>query len=180
MLYNFNPRFPRGKRRFSFGSRPYSYSFQSTLPAGEATPMTARSTFANIFQSTLPAGEATRGRGIRFYQMPISIHASRGGSDSLRSRLWRKEWRYFNPRFPRGKRPEVYRRSGRRTAISIHASRGGSDLLEEGESPYDHGFQSTLPAGEATACRNGPVDVLVISIHASRGGSDDTMRGMMI
>ena len=55
------------------------------------------------FQSTLPVGEAT-GNGRMVQQLrTISIHASRGGSDSKR------------------------RRAGRRFTISIHASRGGSD-----------------------------------------------------
>ena len=55
--------------------------------------------------------------------------------------------------------------------ISIHASRGGSDyikLIFERSSL----FQSTLPAGEATAYQQRAIDVIEISIHASRGGSD--------
>ena len=78
---------------------------------------------------------------------------------------------YFNPRFPRGKRPGI--RGNLWTAmISIHASRGGSDLrrpdrrfslmhfnprFPRGKRPIStmwrmltRRFQSTLPAGEAT------------------------------
>ena len=56
--------------------------------------------------------------------------------------------------------------------ISIHASRGGSDQRVYCNRYPRYGFQSTLPAGEATC------DILSytynksISIHASRGGSD--------
>ena len=56
----------------------------------------------------------------------ISIHASRGGSD-CRHRSHKPFPLYFNPRFPRGKRPLI---------------RVGSFTPTE--------FQSTLPAGEAT------------------------------
>ena len=58
--------------------------------------------------------------------LKISIHASRGGSD----------------------------RCGKvvihHIVISIHASRGGSDMLRLSFF-VDTAFQSTLPAGEATA-----------------------------
>ena len=79
--------------------------------------------------------------------------------------------------------------------ISIHASRGGSDewgiigidevkgfqsTLPAGEATiiYDNGihvldlFQSTLPAGEATQAPDAVTVEKAISIHASRGGSD--------
>ena len=35
-----------------------------------------------LFQSTLPAGEATTTTATEVFLTPISIHASRGGSDS--------------------------------------------------------------------------------------------------
>ena len=79
------------------------------------------------FQSTLPAGEATYEKKVLIMIFDISIHASRGGSDSLIATHWQAaqgfqstlpageataEFRraqgyrpYFNPRFPRGKRP---------------------------------------------------------------------------
>ena len=57
-----------------------------------------------VFQSTLPAGEATK---LTF--IPTLPK------------------RYFNPRFPRGKRLEIEAEDEHDAAISIHASRGGSD-----------------------------------------------------
>ena len=40
-------------------------------------------------------------------------------------------------------------------------------------------FQSTLPAGEATASLSVMAYSLSISIHASRGGSDDDLKTKM-
>ena len=103
-LYNFNPRFPRGKRQARRNLSEGLDKFQSTLPAGEATkylfifeashqyfnprfPRGKRRSINRVydinaeFQSTLPAGEATS-----------------------RTNTWRSSRQYFNPRFPRGKR----------------------------------------------------------------------------
>ena len=145
--------------------------FQSTLPAGEATRHFLSSIHPLVFQSTLPAGEATLSHG----------------QD-------RQRQHNFNPRFPRGKRRAAGNAFDSACAISIHASRGGSDLalpafsmssgnfnprFPRGKRPADklrsqliHGFQSTLPAGEATAQVSARSSAPRISIHASRGGSD--------
>ena len=56
----------------------------------------------------------------------------------------------FNPRFPRGKRPERIEYKMTTTYISIHASRGGSDVFNQ-FFRVELLFQSTLPAGEATS-----------------------------
>ena len=81
---------------------------------------------ATIFQSTLPAGEATAPIQRYCPDLPISIHASRGGSD-LRFRQHAYGRQYFNPRFPRGKRLTANYKALGKERISIHASRGGSD-----------------------------------------------------
>ena len=57
----------------------------------------------------------------------ISIHASRGGSDGGPRQLIIKI-KYFNPRFPWGKRPFLAFVPPCQLVISIHASRGGSDF----------------------------------------------------
>ena len=173
---HFNPRFPRGKR-----------------------PDTIRKADGRLqFQSTLPAGEATEGQVFEEFRNDISIHASRGGSDR-KSRNQTIYLFYFNPRFPRGKRPSRSGLPASPSKISIHASRGGSDWLLQGSTPLSLSFQSTLPAGEATL-RQAPCGgrghdfnprfprgkrqprvnclhiVIQISIHASRGGSDSTVK----
>ena len=104
---HFNPRFPRGKRQRPALETDPDRLFQSTLPAGEATPSFTNSRRRAIFQSTLPAGEATNGN--RFYQVtlynfnPRFPRGKRPGHDSCR----RHQAEYFNPRFPRGKRHSV-------------------------------------------------------------------------
>ena len=160
-----------GSDFISFAAAPVGAPFQSTLPVGEATgevkdadgvqiisihasrggsdfEMTATRFGREIFQSTLPVGEATFHVCFPDFPLDISIHASRGGSDRNPAR---KSWpqRYFNPRFPWGKRL-------------------GSGYTGAGSVP----FQSTLPVGEATAALKGVNGTIRISIHASRGGSD--------
>ena len=101
------------------------------------------------FQSTLPAGEATVGNSLFRKKPIISIHASRGGSDS------------------------GFISSCQIKGISIHASRGGSDRYRALNVLGGSIFQSTLPAGEATTPDGGHIQQSDISIHASRGGSDN-------
>ena len=170
LALNFNPRFPRGKRPAREDNAFASPGFQSTLPAGEATLRQAfqlqklyisihasrgGSDVSSVFIRFLQVISIHASRGgsdikalLRMAGMTISIHASRGGSDKFFEKFIFQSC-YFNPRFPRGKRPPWM------LALFSCSS-----------------FQSTLPAGEATvgSCRN--ILRCVISIHASRGGSD--------
>ena len=129
LLEDFNPRFPRGKRRDKKEAYLDAYKFQSTPPAGEATRKSRPGLTSPTFQSTLPVGEATEEVFPSIPQVEISIHASRGGSDPapvgiiqvpiyfnprfprgkrLRGLDFRSRKYYFNPRFPRGKRPMAH------------------------------------------------------------------------
>ena len=102
--WNFNPRFPRGKR---------------------LVPVVDEGDVIIISIHASRGGSDPRQRRLR-HVYTISIHASRGGSD--KSALCRPDGRqYFNPRFPRGKRPAKADRTAIIPNISIHASRGGSD-----------------------------------------------------
>ena len=124
----FQSTLPAGEATSSFFRLyPSQSKFQSTLPAGEATFAVLSVGSMVLFQSTLPAGEATINSANSVAILVISIHASRGGSDTTA-----KTW------------------GNKAIEISIHASRGGSDYkdLEHLNAPYE--FQSTLPAGEAT------------------------------
>ena len=103
----------------------------------------------------------------------ISIHAPRGGSDHS-DQLRRDYWREFQSTLPAGGATEIYLQSVKEINISIHAPRGGSDLPLHGllcrcslisihaprggsDKPCrycqqnGYRFQSTLPAGGATA-----------------------------
>ena len=99
----FNPRSPRGERRFHYLFSLLSFKFQSTLPARGATALTIEILPKILFQSTLPA----RGATISFYSSDedhhISIHAPREGSDYERANKQHRRT-YFNPRSPRGER----------------------------------------------------------------------------
>ena len=189
---DFNPRFPRGKRPATALLLFRACIFQSTLPAGEATLGKQGRRSQPRFQSTLPAGEATfKPSGFRVDVGEISIHASRGGSDVVRS-VFAVATEDFNPRFPRGKRPPLIvtlvvmpdfnprfpRGKRRREAIqlhghyiSIHASRGGSDwerIQQVRDSPIS--IHASRGGSDALFWLIGVESV--ISIHASRGGSD--------
>ena len=129
-LRDFNPRFPRGKRQHFTYAHSSIKKFQSTLPAREATSSVwAGEISIWIFQSTLPAREATICRSAII-----------------------KITRYFNPRFPRGKRPHHPHRGGRIYNFNPRFPRGKRQTTPTvlvGVSS----FQSTLPAREATPMR---------------------------
>ena len=123
---NFNPRSPRGERRFSFKQGLFDFDFNPRSPRGERPDNLFLLPRLSLFQSTLPARGATlAGKPFAYYEL-ISIHAPREGSDLLREGRTNKE-RNFNPRSPRGERP---------THITLIHPR----CL----------FQSTLPARGAT------------------------------
>ena len=109
--YYFNPRFPRGKRRITMAGTASMRLFQSTFPAGEATydnnPILK---WCMTFQSTLPVGEATPFIPEHRLEEHISIHAFRGESD-LSGTTTISAANDFNPRFPRGKRPQFPNRT---------------------------------------------------------------------
>ena len=108
------------------GIRPL---FQSTLPAGGATPHSRAEEPAKRFQSTLPAGGATVYKPRVKVCLCISIHTPRRGSDEIqRGNLESPD--NFNPHSPQGERPPGTRLS---SMFMI--------------------FQSTLPAGGATLSR---------------------------
>ena len=153
----------------------------------------------HLFQSTRPARGATHKADIiAILSAIISIHAPREGRD----------WQlvlilcfllYFNPRAPRGARPEYWSGRIRPERISIHAPREGRDALtEEDERKVEispHRLSTPPPPGGG---RRAPVRgiafstyfnpraprgarrsklafvlfVLRISIHAPREGRD--------
>ena len=100
---NFNPRFPRGKRPWgSRGDRPRKY-FNPRFPRGKR------------HSQNLPC-----------LISDISIHASRGGSDSDGT-VWTKYDIEFQSTLPAGEATNIHKVHTVSAAISIHASRGGSD-----------------------------------------------------
>ena len=83
----------------------------------------------------------------------ISIHAPRGGSDSRPiSTAWRKKAKF-------------------QSTLPV----GGATIDNSHQSFDNDGFQSTLPVGGATIIRQANISANMISIHAPRGGSDSDL-----
>ena len=124
--YDFNPRSPWGERPTSIPSWLPAPLFQSTLPVGGATRRRRAAPGRKIFQSTLPVGGATDALCMTGWEIEISIHAPRGGSD--RNMKTPSDGNpNFNPRSPWGERPLLIMSAISEIWISIHAPRGGSD-----------------------------------------------------
>ena len=127
--------------------------------------------FSAAFQSTLPVGEATlrqhpHSHTYRYFN-PRFPWGKRRPSSAMRPLIFD-----FNPRFPWGKRQPPNLGKNIIKKISIHASRGGSDWRYITIVRKSTLFQSTLPVGEATYRWVWINIEFYISIHASRGGSD--------
>ena len=123
---NFNPRAPRGAR-------------QQRL---------VKSLTDIIFQSTRPSRGATLDVHVWNMLTGISIHAPLAGRDSCIVNEIHNN-RYFNPRAPRGARPNISRRRHSRSL-----------------------FQSTRPSRGATQLAKLLYDNQKISIHAPLAGRD--------
>ena len=80
----------------------------------------------DTFQSTLPAGEATSVKSGTVLHNPNFNPRFPRGKRRVRASV-QGNGNNFNPRFPRGKRPDVIKGAADWINISIHASRGGSD-----------------------------------------------------
>ena len=79
----FNPRSPWGERLLLHPIDDKRRVFQSTLPVGGATRDRVTIRKSVLFQSTLPVGGATAKACQGILNRAISIHAPRGGSDSM-------------------------------------------------------------------------------------------------
>ena len=149
LLY-FNPRTPRGVRRYLTATLDAQTSISIHAPReGCDESACGCSRPGGRFQSTHPARGATDFRLASDRAVYISIHAPREGCDRpcCTSETGR---RYFNPRTPRGGATPIFSIAQRSRAISIHAPREGCDAC--------------LSCGSS---RGG-----IISIHAPREGCD--------
>ena len=87
---------------------------------------------------------------------------------------------YFNPRAPRGARPNRVFNPCNSSNISIHAPREGRDIFMVGDVFSSMIFQSTRPARGATLTIPSKDNMLRISIHAPREGRDDSVYAQYI
>ena len=106
----FNPRPPRGGRPLREGLVGSAHPiFQSTPPArGATSPSSEISSHFLAFQSTPPARGATSVSVACMVRSIISIHAPREGGDRHIGYKFLPPERNFNPRPPRGGRPDLH------------------------------------------------------------------------
>ena len=123
---NFNPRFPRGKRRREIIIMARNLiSIHAPREGSDLFILISPFYFFN-FNPRFPRGKRRLYVIIISFFQRISIHASRGGSDSQhlnRNRLRKR----FQSTLPAGEATHKGLRQLRKCIISIHASRGGSD-----------------------------------------------------
>ena len=149
-LQNFNPRLPRGKRQLAPAITRHPPGFQSTLLRGKRHKRTTPKVRKGVFQSTLPARKATK-RVSALTHFSFEFQSTLpAGEATAASEVHYYRYYDFNPRFPRGKRHPQLGGLHHGTQISIHASREGSDFTLDDCLKFGMGFQSTLPAREAT------------------------------
>ena len=173
--------------------------FQSTPPARGATLRIFKDASPNTISIHAPREGGDAAVMERVDDDDISIHAPREGGDAG-SPSTHPHNAYFNPRPPRGGRPEIFNADYGFTDISIHAPREGGDLSYPDKLADILRFQSTPPARGATpTCVSSPGSVFQfqstppargatpqllvrlrnavnISIHAPREGGDSFMR----
>jgi len=147
----FNPRVPWGTRQPWQIAQATPDLFQSTRPVGDATAAyRPASAMFCLFQSTRPVGDATKvicisqlvptsfnprvpwGTRLKLLRRAanaglVSIHASRGGRDSL-SHLAQVADRLFQSTRPVGDATRASITVQDLFLVSIHASRGGRDI----------------------------------------------------
>ena len=150
MIFDFNPRSPRGERPSVSISGPSPAIFQPTLPARGATTMVQEGNQQCFtFQPTLPARGATRRPAGRCHSLNISTHAPREGSDS--GPLGLGPWGRISTHAPREGSDNTVPGDARGRRISTHAPREGSDGLRCNVWPHSWHFNPRSPRGERRA-----------------------------
>ncbi len=190
---NFNPRPPRGGRRFAAISVPISTKIsihalrEEGDPRGERNrppppnfnprpPRGGRPTAGRWippsagFQSTPSARRATRVQSCGCIRAEISIHALREEGDSVFFFSFSLQ-KHFNPRPPRGGRPSILIDCTIVVNFNPRPPRGGRQQIPVSKFP-SLTFQSTPSARRATNLRFWFSACRVISIHALREEGD--------
>ena len=149
---SFNPRVPRGTRRYRRECVFIGTTFQSTRPARDATIL--RRAIYGLTHVSIHASRAGRdqrlwcapGRGCKFQSTRPARDATACSPRSPPASTC------FNPRVPRGTRPGHGSACQCQHAVSIHASRAGRDDPRQRDPHLIRLFQSTRPTRDATAC----------------------------
>ena len=152
-------------------TREILFTFQSTLPTRGATGVSMIRWISRLFQSTLPTRGATHQGRETGDAAAVSIHAPHAGSDASSTRT-PPTLSGFNPRSPRGERPQTQARSlGRESRGFNPRSPRGERLFGQIFKQALHGFNPRSPRGERHK-RMMPYVGIVVSIHAPHAGSD--------
>ena len=141
---------PRAGRDFSDEVERWTMDcFNPRAPRGARPTPTDWVGGCMAFQSTRPARGATDAFAYFKYLEPVSIHAPRAGRDAGGSATTAAR-ASFNPRAPRGARPQRIGGIARTTSFNPRAPRGArpTTAIRRSLSPV---FQSTRPARGATA-----------------------------
>ncbi len=188
----FNPRAPRGARHEAADRLAEVAPFQSTRPARGAALRDRDCRRAGAVSIHAPrAGRGARGELGGPELLPVSIHAPRAGRGRAGVGAVQRAPR-FNPRAPRGARPDCLEdgrrcasfnpraprgaRPGRSAAahhadqVSIHAPRAGRGRNVRGGLRESLEFQSTRPARGAAPATFRFDSRRRVSIHAPRAG----------
>ena len=148
--------------------------FQSTLPAGGATPVGRDGGGGGgSFNPRSPRGERRNKTFARLFSL-VSIHAPRGGSD-VQGLVSLPRGRSFNPRSPRGERParlHVHPAA----LVSIHAPRGGSDDRPHMRGLTGTGFNPRSPRGERLVTLQFILANVPFQSTLPTGGATDMLR----
>ena len=148
----FNPRPPRGGRRYSSMACCGISSFQSTPPARGAT-----------------AGRRTCRPGAR-----VSIHAPRAGGDTRSRPRWARR-SCFNPRPPRGGRQRAaLELLGKYLFQSTPPARGATPSINISIAPAAVSIHAPRAGGDFSWYSS--ISLIVVSIHAPRAGGDSGRR----
>ena len=173
-IENFNPRSPQGERRYIvFKGGDDNVHFNPRSPQGERRRPHASSVPHRDFNPRSPQGERHYVFGRSKHAYLISIHAPRRGSDIQHS-SGGFPFQDFNPRSPQGERQMTRHSSPGLTGFQSTLPAGGAtaNFASDGFGLME--FQSTLPAGGATRASKSADHFGIISIHAPRRGSDGT------
>ncbi|EFE93132.1 hypothetical protein GCWU000341_00211 [Oribacterium sp. oral taxon 078 str. F0262] len=144
---NFNPRSPRGERRYALASELEAETFQSTLPSRGATGYGKTQYPYQWISIHAPLAGSDSYYDDGDIRIVISIHAPLAGSD-LNIHKFSDKYIHFNPRSPRGERHLRNTYIAGDILISIHAPLAGSDI-----GPYlfflqNDNFNPRSPRGE--------------------------------
>ena len=125
------------------------------------------------FQSTPPVWAETAPLSYKSYQAKISIHSARVGGDAYWQCFHNKNWTYFNPLRPCGRRPSLMLSTSTPFSHFNPLRPCGRRLISANFGDASDEFQSTPPVWAETQQANHSRRISTISIHSARVGGDE-------